>query len=158
MKSNVEGLIVRLCSGGRRRRPRGCIVAQAGRQTCIAKADTTRRTLHVAHFIEKLKYCRLDPGISCSLRGSKLASGQIDGDGGDRVVGLLQHRAYSQSLKVAKRSIVHSRRLATRNLIRINPANPIFYSVDAAIKRAHVHHKTPPFHSRPDSLILFTRG
>jgi len=33
MESDVEGLIVRrLCSGDRRRCPRGCIVAQAGRQ------------------------------------------------------------------------------------------------------------------------------
>ena len=36
--------------------------------------------------------------------GSKLTSGQIDGDGGDRVVirlSLLQHGAYSQPLKEA---------------------------------------------------------
>ena len=60
--------------------------------------------------------------------GSKLTSGQIDGDGGDRVVmrpGLLQHGAAERvSRGICQGRCKHGACLA------------IFYSVDAAIKRA----------------------
>lgn len=63
MEAGVEGLIViRLCSGGRRRCPRGCIVAQAG---CIRR-QSTRRDTRVAHFIGSLAHCTLNPGTGCS--------------------------------------------------------------------------------------------
>lgn len=140
MESDVEGLIVRrLCSGGRRRCPRGCIVAQAGRQTCIVKADTTRsdasrRSFHWnAYVLQTGSWDKLPIAIDL-----KLTSGQIDGDGGDRVVSFLQHGAYSQLLKEASctAACLWLLRVLTRSMFGVNSTNPIFYSVDAAIKRA----------------------
>ena len=93
--------------------------------------------------------------------GSKLTSGQIDGDGGDRVVmrlSLLQHGAYSQA---AERSIEHSRMLSPRQVqtqLSINSANPIFSSVDAAVRVPPGAHKTPSFPVRRNLFMPATHG
>jgi hypothetical protein len=81
--------------------------------------------------------------------GSKLTSGQIDDDGGDRVVmrpSLLQHGAYSQPLKeesctaaclrLSEYLVEFAKAGANTELAWHNSTNPISYSVDAAIKRA----------------------